>query len=171
MRTAPFPPLVAGGEGLQRSPGPPVALRARMAEVYDVPVECILPVRGVLHGAALVMRLAARKGAGTIVSPAMPEFRQLAKIAGLSLVAAGGAGTGAMFVASPDLNNGQAMSSSEAAALADGCGLLVVDESLIEFSDAESLASLAAASVFHFGRVGVAEAKQAVRDAGFEVRL
>ena len=28
-----------------------------------------------------------------------------------------------------------------------------------------------AASVFHFGRVGIAEAKRAVRDAGFEVRL
>jgi histidinol-phosphate aminotransferase/imidazoleglycerol-phosphate dehydratase/histidinol-phosphatase len=146
MRTAPFPPLIAGGDGLERPPGPPFVLRTRMAEIYDVPPECLLPVRGMLHGAALVMRLAARRGAASIVSPATAEFRQLAKIAGLTLAAAGGARTGAMFVASPDPDNGRALSASGAAALADECELLVVDESLIEFSDAESLAPLAAAS-------------------------
>jgi histidinol-phosphate aminotransferase/imidazoleglycerol-phosphate dehydratase/histidinol-phosphatase len=145
MRAAPFPPLIAGGEGLERPPGPPVVLRARLAEIYDVPPECLLPVRGMLHGAALVMRLVARNGAASIVSPATPEFRQLAKIAGLALAAAGGAGTGAMFIASPDLDSGRAISAGDSAALSGGCELLVVDESLIEFSDAESLAPFAAA--------------------------
>ena len=47
---APFPPLVAGGDGLDRYPADTGALAARLAQVYGVPGERVLPVRGVTHG-------------------------------------------------------------------------------------------------------------------------
>ena len=43
---APFAPLVAGGEGLDRYPAAPDALAARMGEVYGLPADQVLPVRG-----------------------------------------------------------------------------------------------------------------------------
>ena len=49
---APYPPLVSGGEGLDRYPGDTSALAARMAAVYGVPAEQVLPVRGLTHGLA-----------------------------------------------------------------------------------------------------------------------
>jgi imidazoleglycerol-phosphate dehydratase/histidinol-phosphatase len=36
---APFAPLVAGGDGLDRYPAEPRALAARMAQVYGVPAD------------------------------------------------------------------------------------------------------------------------------------
>ncbi|MBW8304168.1 MAG: imidazoleglycerol-phosphate dehydratase HisB, partial [Brevundimonas sp.] len=59
---APFAPLVSGGDGLDRYPAEPRALAARMAEVYGVAADCVLPVRGATHGLELVFRLAARNG-------------------------------------------------------------------------------------------------------------
>jgi imidazoleglycerol-phosphate dehydratase / histidinol-phosphatase len=145
MRSAPFPPLVTGAEGLERRPEPPRVLRARMAEVYGVAAESLLPVRGMLHGAALVLRLAARAGAENVVAPSTPELRRLAEIAGLSLVAEANAATGAVFIASPSADDGRVVSGEPAATLAARSrpALVVVDESLIEFADAASLAELA----------------------------
>ena len=59
---APFPPLVSGGDGLDRYPAEPRALADRMARDYGVPADCVLPVRGLTHGLELVFRLAARDG-------------------------------------------------------------------------------------------------------------
>lgn len=59
---APYPPLVSGGEGLDRYPDDTSALAARMAAVYGVPAEQVLPVRGLTHGLELAWRLAARDG-------------------------------------------------------------------------------------------------------------
>ncbi|MDT7935291.1 MAG: aminotransferase class I/II-fold pyridoxal phosphate-dependent enzyme [Sphingomonadaceae bacterium] len=42
----PWPPLLPGGEDLRHWPEPPAALRARMSEIYGVPVDCVLPVVG-----------------------------------------------------------------------------------------------------------------------------
>ena len=65
---APFPPLVAGGDGLDRYPDQTPALAARMAQVYGVAAESVLPVRGLTHGLELVFRLAARDGAAGAVN-------------------------------------------------------------------------------------------------------
>ena len=62
---APFAPLVSGSEGLDRYPAEPAALQARMAEIYGVPRDHVLPVRGLTHGLELVFRLCARgRGSG-----------------------------------------------------------------------------------------------------------
>ena len=69
---APFAPLVAGGEGLDRYPAEPAALAARMAQIYSVPVDRVLPVRGLTHGLELVWRLAARAGQAVQAPDAEP---------------------------------------------------------------------------------------------------
>ena len=43
---APFAPLVTSGEGLDRYPAQPSALAARLADIYGVSVDHVLPVRG-----------------------------------------------------------------------------------------------------------------------------
>ena len=65
---APYPPLVSGGEGLDRYPSEPSALAARMAAVYAVPANQVLPIRGLTHGLELVWRLAVREG-GSVEAP------------------------------------------------------------------------------------------------------
>ena len=76
---APFAPLVSGGDGLDRYPTGPAALAARMAEVYGVPVDQVLPVRGATHGFELVFRLALREQLG-VQSPEAEPFTTLADI-------------------------------------------------------------------------------------------
>jgi imidazoleglycerol-phosphate dehydratase / histidinol-phosphatase len=56
MRSAPFPPLAPGAEGLADPPISSAALRKRMAEVYGVPEACVAPVCDAAHGRALVER-------------------------------------------------------------------------------------------------------------------
>ena len=65
---APYPPLVSGGEGLDRYPSDAPALASRMAAIYGVPAEQVLPVRGLTHGLELAYRLAARDG-GSVEAP------------------------------------------------------------------------------------------------------
>ena len=65
---APFPPLVAGADGLDRYPADADALTARLAQIYGVPVDRVLPVRGVTHGLELIWRLAA-KANGSVQAP------------------------------------------------------------------------------------------------------
>lgn len=139
MRSAPFPPLVAGSEGLERRPVAPDALRRRMAEVYGVREAELLPVRGALHGAELALRLMAP--GGVVAGAERADWRQLARIYRASL--GGGAKPALRLVASPGFEGEPALTEADALNAAPGVELLVIDESLIEFADAASLAAFA----------------------------
>ncbi|MFW2345410.1 MAG: imidazoleglycerol-phosphate dehydratase HisB, partial [Brevundimonas mediterranea] len=76
---APYPPLVSGGDGLDRYPGDASALAARMAAIYAVPADQVLPVRGLTHGLELAYRLAARDG-GSVEAPKAEPYDSLAAI-------------------------------------------------------------------------------------------
>lgn len=65
-----FPALVAGA-GLNAPPPSTERLRARMAEVYDVAREQLLPVRDAAHGLSLLREIAGE--ARHVVSPSRPE--------------------------------------------------------------------------------------------------
>ncbi|CAL1690905.1 Histidine biosynthesis bifunctional protein HisB [Brevundimonas subvibrioides] len=128
---APYPPLVAGGEGLDAYPGDPSALAARMAQVYGVAADQVLPVRGLTHGLELVFRLAARDGRSVEAPHAEPY-------AGLARIYRAADGERAAVVI-------RALGSAEAVAeMAERVApaLLVVDEGLVEFADAPSAATL-----------------------------
>lgn len=128
---APFPPLVAGADGLDRYPGDTAALAARMAQIYGVAADCVLPVRGLTHGLELFWRLAARDG-GSVEAPDAEPY------AGLSRIYRAGSGETVATVV-------RALGSPEAVAemaVRLSPGLLVVDEGLVEFSDAPSAAAL-----------------------------
>lgn len=140
MRRAPFPALAPGGESLQRRPAEPAALRERMAALYGVDTACVLPIRDAIHGIELAFRRAARKGERGFSGFVNDDINRLAAIYGF------GARADARLrvAASPGLERAlDAETAREAAASAD---LLVIDESLIEFADAASLAPLAAAT-------------------------
>ncbi|UPT63511.1 MAG: imidazoleglycerol-phosphate dehydratase HisB [Hyphomonadaceae bacterium JAD_PAG50586_4] len=137
MMRAPFPPLVANGDGLDAPPRSPKALRQRMAEVYGVDEACVLPVRGTLHGIELVFRSAALDGFVKIATPSTEARLTLARISGVDLVS-DDVGVGAAIVA--PLSEVEARAKAEEIAPA----LLVIDESAIEFSERASLAAFAA---------------------------
>lgn len=129
---APYPPLVSGGEGLDRYPGEPAALAARMAAIYAVPADQVLPVRGLTHGLELAWRLAARHG-GSVEAPKAEPYERLAAIYPAK-------GEPAVVVI-------RALGSPEAVAemaARVAPALLVVDEGLIEFSDSVSAATVVA---------------------------
>ncbi len=130
---APYPPLVAGGEGLDRYPIEPAALAARMAQIYGVPVDQVLPVRGLTHGLELVWRLAARDGQ----SVQAPDAEPYAGLAALYARPSPKAETAAVVI--------RALGSPEAVAeMAERLApaLLVVDEGLIEFAETTSAATI-----------------------------
>jgi imidazoleglycerol-phosphate dehydratase / histidinol-phosphatase len=130
---APFAPLVAGGEGLDRYPAEPRALAARMAQVYGVAADSVLPVRGLTHGLELVFRLAARDG----LRVEAPEAEPYRALAALYAAPAADAATGAVML--------RALGSPEAVAeMAERVApaLLVIDEGLAEFADAPSAANV-----------------------------
>ncbi|HZW14763.1 MAG TPA: imidazoleglycerol-phosphate dehydratase HisB [Brevundimonas sp.] len=134
---APFAPLVAGGDGLDGYPAEPRALAARMAEVYAVPADCVLPVRGATHGFELVFRLAALSGAPVTTAEIEPftTLRNLLPPTGkrrppFAVVTSGGAPL--------DLIRRGARDTAPA--------LWVVDEGSVEFADNPSAASLVADS-------------------------
>jgi imidazoleglycerol-phosphate dehydratase/histidinol-phosphatase len=129
---SPFPPLVSGGEGLDQYPGDAPALAARMAAIYGVPAEQILPVRGLTHGLELAWRLAARDG-GSVEAPKAEPYESLSAIYPAR-------GEPAVVVI-------RALGSPEAVAemaARVAPALLVVDEGLIEFSDAASAVTVVA---------------------------
>jgi imidazoleglycerol-phosphate dehydratase/histidinol-phosphatase len=128
---APFPPLVAGADGLDRYPGDTAALAARMARIYGVASDQVLPVRGLTHGLELVWRLAARDG-GSVEAPGAEPYAGLTRIYRV--------GTGET-VATVVRALGSAEAVAEMAARLSP-GLLVVDEGLVEFADAPSAAAL-----------------------------
>lgn len=123
---APFPPLVSGAEGLDAYPASPAALAARMAEIYGVDPEQVLPVRGLTHALELVWRLAARDG-GSVEAPKAEPYLRLSAI----YPAKGDA----MAVIARAVGSVEAITEM-AARVAPA--LLVVDEGMIEFSDATS---------------------------------
>jgi imidazoleglycerol phosphate dehydratase HisB/histidinol-phosphate/aromatic aminotransferase/cobyric acid decarboxylase-like protein len=130
---APFAPLVAGGDGLDRYPAEPRALAARMAQVYGVAADGVLPVRGLTHGLELVFRLAARDGL-RVEAPDAEPYRSLAA---LYAAPAAGAATAAVIL--------RALGSPEAVAeMAERVApaLLVIDEGMAEFADAPSAATV-----------------------------
>ena len=129
---APYPPLVSGGDGLDRYPGHASALAARMAAIYGVPAEQVLPVRGLTHGLELAYRLAARDG-GSVEAPKAEPYDSLAAI----YPAKGEPGVIVI----------RALGSPEAVgemAVRVAPTLLVVDEGLIEFSDSVSAVTIVA---------------------------
>src|SRR5690606_38408562 len=130
---APFAPLVSGGEGLDRYPAAPAALAARMAEIYGVASDHVLPVRGLTHGLELVFRLAARDGQAVQA----PDAQPYQGLAGLYAAPAEDAQTGAVIV--------RALGSPEAVAeMAERVapGLLVIDEGMAEFAETSSAAAV-----------------------------
>ncbi len=122
---ADFPPLVPG-EGLTRRPGEPAALRARMAEVYGVSPDQVLPTRGATHALELVLRAARLAGAAT-VSGRFEGLPRLAAIYGLTCAE----------------RSDDVRVVSDPADLAPGW--TVVDETLHELSDRPSAAAAAIA--------------------------
>ena len=128
---APYTPLVAGGEGLEKYPGEASALQARMAQVYGVAADQVMAVRGLTHGLELVWRLAARDGRSVEAPEAEPY-------AGLGRIYRAGDGERAAVVI-------RALGSPEAVAeMAERVApaLLIVDEGLVEFAEVRSAATL-----------------------------
>ncbi|MDP3401273.1 MAG: aminotransferase class I/II-fold pyridoxal phosphate-dependent enzyme, partial [Brevundimonas sp.] len=122
---APFAPLVSGGEGLDRYPTGTATLAARMAEVYGVPVDQVLPVRGATHGFELIFRLALREQLGVQA----PEGEPFTTLAGIYPTPAETGGV--IRIAGRGTNGGDAAS----------CDLLVMDEAAIEFEASNSVAA------------------------------
>lgn len=134
---APFAPLVSGGEGLDRYPAEPRALAARMAEVYGVPGDCVLPVRGLTHGLELVFRLAARERR-TVEAPDAEPYRALAALYAAPALDAAPAATIVRALGSPEAVGEMAARLNPS--------LLVVDEGMAEFADTESAAAVISAN-------------------------
>lgn len=142
MQRAPFPPLVADGEGLDAFPERPTALIARMAAVYGVDEECVLPTQGAPQALALLARRAALDGR-SVISGAGETLAQIARINRLALTSEADNDAGLSVIASPNLE-GEALSLAAIAEKARALGdcLLLVDETLIEFEDAPSAIGL-----------------------------
>lgn len=131
---APYGPLTSGGEGLERYPADPSALATRLAAIYGVAGDSVLPVRGVTHGLELVWRLAAREGRTVSAPDAEPYHR-------LRAIYEGEAGQGREAAAVVVRAAGSAEALAEAAERA-APALLVVDEGMIDFAPYASAAGL-----------------------------
>lgn len=131
---APFAPLVAASDGLDAYPSAPSALAARMAQIYGVSADQVLPVRGLTHALELVYRLAARDG-GAVEAPKAEPYNTLSAI-----YPAKGEPVAVIARAIGSVEAIAEMAARVAPAL------LVVDEGAIEFSDATSAASVIAAN-------------------------
>ena len=134
---APFPPLVAGADGLERYPADSAALAARLAQIYGLTVDRVLPVRGLTHGLELIWRLAARDG--FIVQA--PDAAPYADLEALYRRPGPAGETAAVVI--------RALGSPEAVtemALRVAPALLVVDEGLIEFADTASATTVLASA-------------------------
>ena len=130
---APYPPLVSGGEGLDRYPAEPTALAARLAELYGVAADHVLPVRGLTHGLELIWRLAAREGQA-VQAPEAEPYRGLAALYARPAPAAEIAAVIIRALGSPEAVAEMAERVAPA--------LLVVDEGLVEFAAAPSAATV-----------------------------
>lgn len=142
MLRAPFPPLIADGEDLSALPARPEALITRMAAIYGVDPSNVLPTQGSAQALALIARHVALIGKPSIASAPRADLARIARVNRVELVDRP-ENAGALILASPDLE-GAALSLNDIAAHAKTCGdaLLLLDESLIEFTDAPSAAAL-----------------------------
>lgn len=102
------------------------ALRNRLSEFYGVTPAELLPVRGALHAAEIVIRHLARRGGLEIAAPYSQEIERLASIYGVRCVDAPTAATAAIFSSFDDRQS------------APFDTLKIIDESEIEFSDLKS---------------------------------
>ena len=130
---APFAPLVSGGEGLDRYPAQPAALAARLADIYGISVDHVLPVRGLTHGLELIYRLAARQG----MAVEAPKAQPYSTLADIYARPGTTAETGAVIL--------RALGSPEAVAeMAERVApaLLIDDEGMAEFTSATSAATV-----------------------------
>jgi len=112
-----------------------------MAEVYGVDAATVLPVRGALHGVDLALRLATREGRTHVAAPPDADIDRLIALHNLTRIS-DEAERGIVLRTSPDPSNGTGLGDINS----EGDNLVIVDESLIEFSTLESLASLAVSS-------------------------
>ncbi|WP_292052046.1 MULTISPECIES: imidazoleglycerol-phosphate dehydratase HisB [unclassified Brevundimonas] len=127
---APFAPLVAANDGLDNYPSSPSALAARMAEIYGVETDQVLPVRGLTHALELVWRLALKEG-GSVEAPKAEPYARLQ-----SIYPAKGDDIAVVARAIGSVEAIAEMARRVAPAL------LVIDEGVIEFSDAPSAATI-----------------------------
>lgn len=120
---APFQPLTRDADGLDLWPTT-AALQARMAEIYGVAADRVLPVRGATHGVELALRLAAREGLVVDLPEGEPYagLRRLYRLDGQA---------GRIVVLRGPV-------SDAGLAVADGADLVLLDEGEIEFADAPS---------------------------------
>jgi len=142
MKRAPFPPLIAGGDHLDAFPAPPHALIARMAAVYGVDPACVLATAGSAPALALIARRVAIDGYSALVG-ARADLARIAAINRLHLAPYTDATTGAVIIASPELDSAPLPLREISRRASDiAPALLVVDETLIEFEDAPSAVAL-----------------------------
>ncbi|MBK5256975.1 MAG: histidinol-phosphate transaminase [Vicinamibacteria bacterium] len=157
---SPWPSSADKGQGLNRYPEPqPAALRARMADLYQVPPERLLVTRGSDEGIDLLVRAFCRAGLdGVLIAPpcfgmyAVSARVQNAPLVELPLDDHGGrfsldltavedvlahGDVRVVFLCSPSNPTGQALSLKEIRRLvkaASGKAVVVVDEAYVEFS-------------------------------------
>ena len=139
----PWPPLVPGGEGLNRYPEQPTTLRRRLAEMHLIDPAFVLPVQGATHGLDLLMRRARLDGATHVClqSPAPDVWARLAALNGLS---DGGDDSTMTVIGRPSNLRGEVMRVGEVVGMANRLSpaLIIVDESAIAFAQFSSVVQL-----------------------------
>jgi len=132
---SPWSPLVLGGEGLNRYPEKPVALRAQMADLYRVSPNRVLPCRGATHGLQLVMRRARLMGNTRVrlERPGPAVWSDIARIEGMT---ESDIAPAMSVVAYPPDPTGEIVEPLRAYTIARTIApaLFVIDESALEFS-------------------------------------
>lgn len=162
---SPYPPDAQRGMGLNRYPAiRPAAVAARLALLFSVREDSILPTRGSSEAIDLLLRAFCRPYSDNVIvtSPGFSMYRVYAEIQGadvitVALEAAGDFSvephivldahtprTKIVFLCSPNNPCGQRIAPDAVLAIAEACAdqsLVVVDEAYIEFSEADSVAS------------------------------
>jgi histidinol-phosphate aminotransferase len=170
---SPWPSSADDGLGLNRYPEPqPAALRARMAELYGVPVERLMVTRGSDEGIDLLVRAFCRASIDSVLiaPPCFGMYAVSARVQNaplveiplldsedddedarfsLDLVAVedllAHGDVRAVFLCSPANPTGQALPLKDIkrlATVASGRAVLVMDEAYVEFSSVQSAGSL-----------------------------
>lgn len=156
----PFPSPGDPGLGLNRYPEPqPAALRARLAELYDVDADRVLITRGSDEGIDLLLRTFCAPGESVLVMPpcfgmyALSARIQGARVVEAPLVEHDGdfeapddlvdlaGGCKIAFLCSPNNPTGNLLTANTVEAVSkamNGTGLVVVDEAYVEFQSGPS---------------------------------
>lgn len=137
MNRAPFPPLTPSADGLDVKPRAPETLRARMADVYGVPLGCIAPVRDAEHGLEIALHFAAASGLTSIVAASTFGLERLLRISRLDQTNTPSKAAVVLLTDPPQTTVEQATA---------GAGFVVVDERFAEYSDVPSSIGFAIAS-------------------------